>query len=100
MPLIVSNARNIEVDIVTRLEGEVGGTLDHEVDNFGWEHHPSHNIGFPLLRPGLANTDQLLTREHNGWTYEPLPEVGSMNNCQDPEDNVEKMCPVKHLKYF
>ena len=98
MPLKVCNAGNIQVDIVSRLERKVGRSLDHQIDHLGGQHHPSHHIGLALFCPRLTQTYHLLTGEHTSWSYEPLPEVGCMKHRQNPENNVQEMGPVKHLR--
>ena len=98
MPLKVCNTGNIQIDIVSWLECEVGRSLDDQIDHLGGQHHPSHHVGLALLCPGLAQADHLLTGKQTSWDYEPLPEVRSMKHCQNPEENVQEMGPIKHLR--
>ena len=98
MPLKVGNGGNVEVDIVPGLEVEVGGSLDDEIDNFGWEHNSSHHVTLSFLTPGLADTEEFLKCEHRGGADKPFPKIWSVNNQQNPKDYVEKVSPIKHLK--
>ncbi len=50
MPLKLGNRRNVEVDIVAGLEGEVGWALDDEVHHLGGEDDPGGDIALALRR--------------------------------------------------
>ncbi len=50
MPLKLSNRRNVEVDIVAGLEGEVGRPLDDEVHHLGGEDDASGDVALALRR--------------------------------------------------
>ena len=97
MPLKVGDGGDVEVDIVARLEVEVGRSLDDEIDNFGGQHNPSHYVTLPFLTAGLADAEELLEGEESGGADKPFPEIWSVNNQQNPKDYVEKVSPIKHL---
>ena len=46
----------------------------------------------------LYSPDQLLAEEHDGWSYEPLPEAGGVEDEEEPENEVEEVGPVEHLE--
>ncbi len=50
MPLKLGNRRDVEVDIVPGLEGEVGRPLDDEVHHLGGEDDPGGDVALALRR--------------------------------------------------
>jgi hypothetical protein len=50
MPLKLGNRRDVEVDIVTGLEGEVGGPFDDKVHHLGGEDDPGGDVALALRR--------------------------------------------------
>jgi hypothetical protein len=50
MPLKLSNRRDVEVDIVAGLEGEVGGPFDDEVHHLGGKDDARGDVALALRR--------------------------------------------------
>jgi hypothetical protein len=50
MPLKLGNRRDVEVDIVPGLEGEVGGPLDDQVHHLGGEDDACGDVALALRR--------------------------------------------------
>ena len=97
VPLKLSYAGDVEVDVVTRLEREVRWSLDDKADDPGGEHHPCSDVALALLRVGLVQADDLLHGKDGEGTDEPFPECGGVEDAQQPEEEVEEVGPVEYL---
>ena len=97
MPLEVRYGRYVQVDVVPGLKGEVGGPLDDEVDHPGGQYHPRGDVALSLVRQGVVEADGLLDDEEAAGAHEPLPEVGGVEQHQQPEYQVQEVRPVEDL---
>ena len=97
MPFEVGDGRNIQENVVARLEVEVWRSFDDQVDHLGGQHHAVGDVALALVREGVVEAERLLEDEEAAGTDEPLPKVGRMQNATQPEGKVKEVSPVEDL---
>lgn len=68
MPLIVSDHRDVDEDVVTRVEMESWGSLDHQMDDLGRQEYArakreKRSINFPMSTCGMSDGLDCVMRE-------------------------------------
>lgn len=98
MPLIQGNDRNIDEDVVSRMEIKVGWPFDDEMGDSGREKNSWANVSFAALSPHPDESEDPLDEVDDARDQKPFPEVGSVEEDEDPEGNVHQMSPVEDLE--
>ena len=97
MPLKGGNGRNVDEDVIARLEGEMGRSTDHQAHHFGGKDHTHGHPRLAFFAETSGHPEGLFQDENGTRAYKPFPKMGGMKNKQDPIDDVEQMTEVKHL---
>ena len=98
VPLEGGYGRDVDEDVVARLEGKVRRPLDHQRHHLRGKDDPRGDPGLALLAHGVAEPVELLNDEEDAGHDEPLPEVGGVKDEQEPVEDVEAVRPPEDLK--
>lgn len=77
-------------------KGGGNGITDPMGTDLGWEQVDLHDAQPPCPPPGQA--EHLLQHKEAAGNHEPLPEVGTMQDEEDPDGDVGEVGPVEDLR--
>lgn len=98
MPLVLRNRWDINKNIVAGWESKMERSFDHQMHNFWWQQDPWRNVGLSSVWSHPNESQDALNNEDKTRQNKPLPEVGAVKSDEQPEGNVQQMCPVEDLK--
>ena len=98
MPFELGNGWDLDEHPVSGRKIKIVWSLDNQIGHFGWEDDSGGYRSFSFAHPGGHLAVRQLQEENDSRSYEPLPELGGVEDQESPVSDVEQVREVEDFK--
>ena len=98
MPFELGNGWDLEEHPVSGCKIKIVRSFDNQIGHFRWEDDSGRNGSLPFTHPGGHLAVRQLQEENDPRSYEPLPELGGVEDQESPVSDVEQVREVEDFK--